>query len=393
MGKIRIIIAIIGVSLILQACGSASATPPPSPINTEPIATQPPVTVTEATLAPTGEFFSEIPVRSGYAFRAAWLELYFTDPASPLAQRGVGGIDALVASSILAARESVDVALKDLRLESVTKVLLAAAQRGVAVRVVTETDSLTARSTLQQLKDAGIPVVDDQQAGGLMNNRFIVIDHNQVWTGSMNFDVPGVFREDAALIRIFSQEVAANYTREFDEMFVNNQFGPLIVPETPNPSVTIDGTQVEVFFSPDDVVSGRLSQLLGDAKESIYFLAYAFASDDLGKTIRDKAAQGVTVSGVLEFDQVDPNQVNPNPNQIEELNLFRQAGLDIRLHSAPEVMYHKLMIIDGSIVVFGSYDFTNRAETDNDENVLIIHNEDVAQKFLEEFQRIQSRAQ
>ena len=332
-------------------------------------------------------------MRSGYAFRGAWLELYFTDPASPLAQREVGGIDALVASSILAARESIDIALKDLRLESITKVLLAAAQRGVAVRVVTESDSLTARSTLQALKDAGIPLVDDQQAGGLMNNRFMVIDHNQVWTGSMNFDIPGVFREDAALIRIFSQEVAANYTREFEEMFVNNQFGPLIVPETPNPSVTIDGTQVEVFFSPDDVVSGRLSQLLGDASESIYFLAYAFASDDLGKTIRDKAAQGVTVGGVLEFDQVDPNQINPNPNQIEELNLFRQAGLDVRLHSAPEVMYHKLMIIDGSIVVLGSYDFTNRAETDNDENVLIIHNEDIAQKFLEEFQRIQSRAQ
>jgi phosphatidylserine/phosphatidylglycerophosphate/cardiolipin synthase-like enzyme len=50
------------------------------------------------------------------------------------------------------------------------------------------------------------------------------------------------------------------------------------------------------------------------------------------------------------------------------------------------------MIIDGQIVVVGSYDFTNRAENDNDENVLIIHSEAVAQKFLEEFQRVQSRA-
>jgi phosphatidylserine/phosphatidylglycerophosphate/cardiolipin synthase-like enzyme len=51
------------------------------------------------------------------------------------------------------------------------------------------------------------------------------------------------------------------------------------------------------------------------------------------------------------------------------------------------------MIIDGRIVVMGSYDFTNRAENENDENVLIIYDEKIAQKFMEEFQRIQSRAQ
>jgi phosphatidylserine/phosphatidylglycerophosphate/cardiolipin synthase-like enzyme len=56
-------------------------------------------------------------------------------------------------------------------------------------------------------------------------------------------------------------------------------------------------------------------------------------------------------------------------------------------------MNHKIMIIDGKIVIVGSYDFTNRAENENDENVLIIYNEEIAQKFMEEFQRVQSRAQ
>jgi len=78
---------------------------------------------------------------------------------------------------------------------------------------------------------------------------------------------------------------------------------------------------------------------------------------------------------------------------VEELNFFRQAGLNVLLDRNPELLNHKIMIIDGQIVVVGSYDFTNRAENDNDENVLIIHSEAVAQKFLEEFQRVQSRAQ
>ncbi len=176
-------------------------------------------------------------------------------------------------------------------------------------------------------------------------------------------------------------------------MFESNQFGPFVAPLTPYPVVDIQGVQVEVLFSPDDIVAARLGQLISEAKESISFLAYSFASSDLGKNIRDRAKEGVAINGVLEFDLVDPDQVNPNPNLVEELNFFRQAGLNVLLDRNPELLNHKIMVIDGQIVVVGSYDFTNRAENDNDENVLIIHSEAVAQKFLEEFQRVQSRAQ
>jgi phosphatidylserine/phosphatidylglycerophosphate/cardiolipin synthase-like enzyme len=136
-----------------------------------------------------------------------------------------------------------------------------------------------------------------------------------------------------------------------------------------------------------------LSQLLSEAQQSIYFLAHAFTSEKLGKIIRKKAAEGITVGGVLEFDQVDPNSDNPNSNELKELDLFREAGLDVHLERGPELMNHKIFIIDEKIVVLGSYDFTDRAERDNDENVLIIHDEKIAQKFMEEFQRVQSRAQ
>ena len=386
--------ALIGIAFILQACGNQGVVPTNSPSVTEPVpsvVTDLPVTELTATAAPGGEFFSSVPFRSGLGFRAPWFELYFIDPTNPFAQREVGSVDALVAASIIAARQSVDVAVRFLSLESITNALITASRRGVPVRVVAETDNLTGRYDFQLLLAAGIPVIDDQQPG-LMNDTFIVIDHNQVWTGSVDYDISGVYREYNSVVRVFSPEIAADFTKEFDEMFVNNQFGQLVAPETPYPSVIIQGSQVDVLFSPDDFVVSRLSQLLGGAQQSIYFLAYSFGSNDLGNIIREKAAQGIVVGGVLEFDQVDPNLANPNPNQLEELNLFRQAGLDVRLDGGPELMNHKIIIIDGRIVVMGSYDFTNRAENENDENVLIIYDEKVAQKFMEEFQRVQSRA-
>ncbi|MCI0554792.1 MAG: phospholipase D-like domain-containing protein, partial [Anaerolineae bacterium] len=353
----------------------------------------PPVTEAVATEIVPSEFFTSVPLRSGFGFRSSWLELYFTDPVNPLAAREVGGVDAFVSSAIVAARESVDIALRNLKLDSITNALIVAARRGVPVRVIAESDSLAGRSDFQSLRDAGILVVEDQQPAGLMNNRFVVIDHKEVWTGSLSYDLAGVFKEYNCLVRILSPEVAANYTKEFNEMFDNNQFGPLVVPETPYPNVDIQGTRVEVLFSPDDIVVARLSQLIAESQQNISFLTYTFASSELGTGMRAKANDGVTIEGVLEFDLVDPNRPNPNPNLVEELNFFRQAGLNVLLDRNPEVLNHNIIVIDNKIVIVGSYDFTNRAEIENDENVLIIHNEMIAQKFMEEFQRVQSRAQ
>jgi phosphatidylserine/phosphatidylglycerophosphate/cardiolipin synthase-like enzyme len=390
------LIAVIGIALLLQACGNLEpiATNPPSITDPgSPVATDPAATELAANVStPAGEFFSTIPFRAGLGFRAPWFELYFIDPTSPFAQREIGSVDANVAAAIVAAKQSVDVSLRTLRLESITDALLSVSERGVPVRVVAETDSLVNSPQFQALLAAGIPLVDDKQPG-LMNGTFIVIDKSQVWTGSVDFDVAGVYRTYNAAVRINSPEVAADYTKEFEEMFLNNQFGKFVVPETPHPTVDIQGTQVEVLFSPDDLVLDRLTKLVSEAQQSIYFLSHAFGSEDLGKAIRAKAAEGVTVAGVLEFDQVDPTLADPESRPVAELDLFREAGLDIRLDRGPELMNHKIMIIDEKIVVLGSYDFTNRSENENDENVLILYDERVAQKFMEEFQRVQSRAQ
>jgi phosphatidylserine/phosphatidylglycerophosphate/cardiolipin synthase-like enzyme len=55
-------------------------------------------------------------------------------------------------------------------------------------------------------------------------------------------------------------------------------------------------------------------------------------------------------------------------------------------------MHHKFFIVDESIVVIGSYNFSRAAEERNDENVLIIHNPQIAGFFLQEFQSVYRQA-
>ena len=54
-------------------------------------------------------------------------------------------------------------------------------------------------------------------------------------------------------------------------------------------------------------------------------------------------------------------------------------------------MHHKVIIIDGEIVITGSYNFTNSAETRNDESVWVIYDGFIASQYMAEFQRVYSQ--
>ncbi|HRQ22915.1 MAG TPA: phospholipase D-like domain-containing protein, partial [Anaerolineales bacterium] len=170
-----------------------------------------------------------------------------------------------------------------------------------------------------------------------------------------------------------------------NEMFVEDKFGDNIVPETPNPSVAIDGTEVETWFSPDDGVAARIVELVNEAQYSIYFMAFSFTSDPIGEAMRARAAAGVTVAGVMDDEQIRSNIGT-------EFDPFQQARLDVYRDGNPGQMHHKVIIIDGRTVILGSYNFSNAAETRNDETVLIIHDEQFAAQFIVEFQRVYGMA-
>ena len=322
---------------------------------------------TEPTLAPSNNVADE-----------GRFSVYFTDPISPSASSLRGGLDAALAEAIDAARYSVDVAIYRLDLWSIRDALIRAHRRGVDVRVITDSDHVDEAEILD-LRAAGIIVIDDQRES-LMHHKFVVIDGIDVWTGSMNFTVSGAYKNNNNLIRIRSRRVGQDYTHEFEEMFLEDRFGALSEADTPYPAVIIDGTQVEVYFSPDDDVEDRIDEVLRRAEKSIDFMVYTFTSDVLSETVLARARAGVEVRGIIEWDQAS------NPGS--DYEHFRQSGLDVRLDSNPRNMHHKVIIIDDSIVITGSYNFSRSAEENNDENVLILYDVRVSEEYLLEFKRI-----
>jgi phosphatidylserine/phosphatidylglycerophosphate/cardiolipin synthase-like enzyme len=168
-------------------------------------------------------------------------------------------------------------------------------------------------------------------------------------------------------------------------MFLEDRFGPDSLANTPNPRLRIDGTPVEVYFSPDDGAAERIVELIRGAQRSIHFMAFSFTSDEIGAAMRDQAIF-VNLYGVMDEEQAGSNEGT-------EYGVFLDTGLDVRLDGNEGLMHHKVIIIDQEIVIFGSYNFTYNAETRNDENLVIIEDPALAGQFLSEFWRVYGQAQ
>ncbi len=312
------------------------------------------------------------------------LTTYFTDPAIKGKKSPGQAIIAAMIQDINAAQKSIDVAMYNFTLDNVSEALIKAAQRGLAVRVVVDSDALD-KLDLPRLKKAGAYVMGDRRES-LMHNKYVIIDSRILWTGSLNLSASGAENDENVMVRVKSAELAANYRLKFNQMAAEDKFGPDSRAVTSNTRFDLGGIPVENYFSPEDQIDTRLVSLVGSATESVHVLAYSFTLDRLADALIKAHRNGVDVRGVFDRESTEENKG-------ADFYKLTKAGLDARLDGLNGLMHIKAIIIDGKTVAFGSYNFTASAENRNDENVLIISDPAFADTFEQNFARIYSRTQ
>jgi phosphatidylserine/phosphatidylglycerophosphate/cardiolipin synthase-like enzyme len=314
-----------------------------------------------------------------------WYKLYFSTPIypdDPAARRET--IMTGLIEVINSAQRSLDIAIYELNLDPVGDAILAARDRGINVRLVTDSDSLEEDETLQRLNKAKVPIVPDER-GAIMHDKFVVVDGQAVWTGSWNFTVNDTYRNNNHAIYIQSPQLAANYAAEFEEMFEQRAFGPTSPENTAYPQVQIGDTLIQACFAAEDGCADQLVNAIAQAQQSIRFMAFSFTHEGIGQAVIDRARAGVGVQGVFE--------TRGSETEFSELAPMKRQKLDVWQDGNPYTLHHKVFIIDERIVVFGSFNFSDNADDSNDENMLVIHNPDLAKQFLAEFSRVYAQAQ
>jgi phosphatidylserine/phosphatidylglycerophosphate/cardiolipin synthase-like enzyme len=314
-----------------------------------------------------------------------WYEVYFTSPVEgndPSVFHNSTAEQALI-RRINAAKTSIDAALFEIDSPDVTQALVNAVRRGVRVRLVLDDEHALEdpSTTVQQIIDAGAEYVSDERSA-LMHNKYLIIDGTYVWTGATNLTRNGIYKNDNNAILIRSPKVVQNFQEDFEEMFLDGNFSRRADSRgVPNRSFSIDGTQIETYFSPDDApeIETRLVDLIESSQSSIYVMTFVMTLDSMGNAILERYQDGVRVEAVFENTGSVATQ--------SEMPRWGCAGAPVRQDSNPTFMHHKVIILDEKIVVLGSFNFSESAK-DNSENILIIHNVDIAKAYVNEFRRV-----
>lgn len=314
-----------------------------------------------------------------------WWEVYFTEPLTindPV--NYANSIEQKLIDKINATQTSIHIASFEFNLTPVAEALVAAHQRGVDVRWVTddehglEADADPDGGQFAMLTEAGIEVRDDGRSD-LMHDKFWIFDGETVWTGSTNITINGIFKQNNNVIVLHSPEIAAMYEREFQEMW-EGQFGPRSLSTVDQQSAVVNGTPIQVLFSPEDGVVNRIIEYVQEAQVSIRFLAFSFTDYPLANAMIQRAAAGVDVKGVYEKVGSD--------GEGAEMVTFLCAQVPVRQDGNGSFMHDKLIIVDNRIVITGSLNFSSSADEANDENVIIVDNPEIAALYLQEFERI-----
>ncbi len=124
-----------------------------------------------------------------------------------------------------------------------------------------------------------------------------------------------------------------------------------------------DGT-VEAHFSRQEGIEWVIEKELDNANKTISVAAFNFTSRPLAQALSDAHARGVSVKVI-----VDPTNAHATYSKAAYLS---QNGIEVRVERGRGLMHHKFALIDDTVLITGSFNWTASAEADNDENIIIL---------------------
>jgi len=141
----------------------------------------------------------------------------------------------------------------------------------------------------------------------------------------------------------------------------------------------VAGTNWHVFFSPRGGCTEAVVAQIGKATNTVRVLAYSFTSEPIARALGEAHKQGVDVKVVLDKEN--------RGAKFSEAEFLSRAGVKTLIDSQHAIAHNKVIIIDGRVVLTGSFNFTKAAEQNNAENLLVIEDAILAARYLADWER------
>jgi phosphatidylserine/phosphatidylglycerophosphate/cardiolipin synthase-like enzyme len=121
---------------------------------------------------------------------------------------------------------------------------------------------------------------------------------------------------------------------------------------------------VEVRFSPKGGCMDAVVRELKAARREILVQAYSFTADPITYALVEAKKRGVQVEILLDRSN--------EQESYSDLHILLEQGLTPLIDANHAIAHNKIIVIDKRTLVTGSYNFTNQAEHENAENLLVI---------------------
>jgi phosphatidylserine/phosphatidylglycerophosphate/cardiolipin synthase-like enzyme len=131
---------------------------------------------------------------------------------------------------------------------------------------------------------------------------------------------------------------------------------------------------VEVYFSPKGGATEAVVRALDAAKNTVFVQAYSFTNMPIAEALGRAHQRGVVVHVILDKSNLTENY--------SDADFVAHHGISTLIDSRHQIAHNKIMIIDSEVVITGSFNFTRQAEEHNAENLLVIHDRGMAEKYL-----------
>ncbi len=310
-----------------------------------------------------------------------------------------------IAAFLGEARESLDLALYDIRLpdepgDIVAKALCDAHERGVHVRVAYNTDHperiffppppQTRPELLEAMPFAtcGIPGVPD-----LMHHKYVVRDGSSVWTGSMNWTTDSWTLQENVVVTVpDAPELAAEFAQNFDELWTKRNVDAT-GHEDPRP-LELDGHRVRAWFTPGhgEELSHRIAKAIGRARRVRIASPVITAGPILATLAECAAERRADLRGVVDRTQMENvvYQWRTNGHSAWKIPILASVLANADFKGKPSTKYgidtphdfmHAKVTVADDTVFAGSFNLSRSGEM-NAENVLEVEDAALADQLV-----------
>ncbi|AFZ28091.1 phosphatidylserine/phosphatidylglycerophosphate/cardiolipin synthase [Cylindrospermum stagnale PCC 7417] len=287
-------------------------------------------------------------------------------------------------------------------------------------------EEINQRDALVIIQNAKVPLIDDKADNSLgsklMHHKFVIVDNRIVILTSANFtlsDTFGDFTNPSSLgnannlLQIDSPELAALFTEEFNILWgdgsggkQDSQFG-INKPIRPPKEIILGNTKITVHFSPTSPTqpwtnssNGLIGKTLDAATKSVDMALFVFSDQRLANILEKRHEETVEIRALIEpqfayrpyseaLDMMGVALSNKCKYELDNQpwkNPITTVGVPILPKG--DLLHHKFAVIDSQTVITGSHNWSEAANSGNDETLLVVENPTVAAHYVREFSRL-----